>query len=212
MILDDKQVTAFVRASYAHDGALGLYVDVLATTGCRPSQASRLLVSDLIADPKKPRLRMPRSGKGGSKDRVARKAKRYNVAITSALALKLKAAAKGRAPDALLLTQADGTSWGERPSANYRYVVPDIIKALKLDDIRPDVKTSLYALRHSSIVRRLLRGDPLRVIAGAYDTSAHEIERHYSAYLNETEHADDINRRGLLDCDEPIDNVIALAS
>jgi hypothetical protein len=46
VILADKQVSGFVRAAYAHDGALGLYVDTLAVSGARPSQASRLLVAD----------------------------------------------------------------------------------------------------------------------------------------------------------------------
>ena len=184
--------------------ALGLYVDVLAGTGARPSQAARLLVADLIADAKAPRLRMPKSGKGGSKDRIARKAQRFSVPITSALALKLKAAAKGRAPDAPLLLQGDGTPWGERPSENYREDISEVVAGLGLDD-----ETTLYALRHSSIVRAL-KLVPIRIVAASHDTSVAAIERHYSAHI--TEHSDEICRRALLHHEALApDNVVALA-
>ncbi|WP_456703025.1 hypothetical protein [Bradyrhizobium sp. USDA 4449] len=42
-------MSAIVRASHDHDAALGLFVDVLAGTGCRPSQAARLLVERIEA-------------------------------------------------------------------------------------------------------------------------------------------------------------------
>ncbi|TYL85723.1 site-specific integrase [Bradyrhizobium cytisi] len=196
VILADKQVSAFVRASYVRDGALGLYVDTLAVTGARPSQASRLLVADLVVHPKAPRLRMPKSGKGGSKNRAARKAERFSVAITAALALKLKAAAKGRAPDAPLLLQADGAPWGERPSDNYREDIRAVVTAIGED---PDT-VSMYALRHSSIVRALLLNVPVRIVAASHDTSVAAIERHYSKFI--VEHADDISRRALLHHDD----------
>jgi integrase len=206
VILADKKVSAFVRAAYAHDGALGLYVDTLAVSGARPSQASRLLVADLVAHAKAPRLRMPKSGKGGSKNRVARKAERFSVPITSALALKLKAAAKGRAPDAPLLLQADGTSWGERPSENYRDDIREVIAAIGED---PDT-VSLYALRHSSIVRALLHPVPIRVVAASHDTSVAAIEKHYSKFI--LEHSDDISRRALLHHEDADNVVVSMAS
>ena len=40
-----------------------------------------------------------------------------------------------------------------------------------------------YALRHSSIVRQLREGLPVRVVAGLHDTSTAMIERHYSAHI-----------------------------
>jgi integrase len=205
IILADRVVSAFVRAAYGRDGALGLYVDTLAGTGARPSQASRLLVADLVAHAKAPRLRMPKSGKGGSKNRVARKAERFSVPITSALALKLKAAAKGRAPDAPLLLQGDGQPWGERPSDNYREDIREVVAAIGED---PDT-VSLYALRHSSIVRALLLNVPVRIVAASHDTSVQAIERHYSKFI--TEHSDDISRRALLHHEEPADNVVSMA-
>ncbi|CAH1653506.1 hypothetical protein BOSEA31B_10939 [Hyphomicrobiales bacterium] len=40
-----------------------------------------------------------------------------------------------------------------------------------------------YSLRHSSIVRGLTKGLPVRLVAAAHDTSIAMIEKHYSAYI-----------------------------
>jgi hypothetical protein len=68
----------------------------------------------------------------------------------------------------------------------------------------------MYCLRHSSIVRMLLRNVPIRLVASLHNTSVAMIEKHYSRYI--TEHSiDDITRAGLLS--EPTlgaDNVVAL--
>ncbi len=188
VILCDRDVSRFVAASYDLDARLGLCVDVLATTGARPSQAARLLVEDLHGG-SKPRLTMPRSAKGGSKNRAARKHERISVPITLALASKLKQAAKGRPGDAPLLLQGNGLPWGG--SDDYREHVAGIVKALRLD-----ARATLYALRHSSIVRALLRGLPIRLVAASHDTSSAEIERTYSKHI--TDHSDDIARAALL--------------
>src|SRR5262249_20909212 len=66
VILSDAEVLRLVAAAYERDPRFGLLVDVLGTTGARPSQATRLLVDDLKPDPVAPKLSMPRSGKGGS--------------------------------------------------------------------------------------------------------------------------------------------------
>ncbi|WP_244635712.1 site-specific integrase [Bradyrhizobium huanghuaihaiense] len=188
VILGDRDVSRFVAAGYRVDAHFGLFVDVLAVTGARPSQAARLLVEDLHGGAK-PRLTMPRSAKGGSKNRAARKHERISVPITPALAAKLKQAAKARPGDAPLLLQVIGLPWGG--SDDYREDVAAIVAALKLD-----AKTTLYALRHSSIVRALLRGLPIRLVAAAHDTSVQQIETTYSKYI--TDHSDDISRAALL--------------
>ena len=64
VVLSDVEVLALVAAAYRHDQGLGLLCDVLAITGTRPSQAVRLRVSDLHADPAKSRLLMPASWQG----------------------------------------------------------------------------------------------------------------------------------------------------
>jgi integrase len=200
VILDDDQVRAIVAAAYAHDPALGLLIDVLAVTGTRPSQAARLAVDDLIADPKAPRLMMPRSGKGGSRNRIERMAERFSVPITPALAHKLQAAAAGRADGAPLLRRS-GASWNGVP---HRTAMRKVVAAAGLD---PDTVT-MYALRHSSIVRELLLNVPIRVIAAAHDTSIAMIESNYSKHISQ--YSDELSRRALLQ-DAPLgDNVVAL--
>ena len=49
-VLSDDEVRAVVAACYAASDRLGLLVEVLAITGCRPVQAARLLVGDLQPD------------------------------------------------------------------------------------------------------------------------------------------------------------------
>src|SRR6516225_1189424 len=97
VILSDDKVRKFVAAAYAHDEKLGLLVDVLAVTGARPSQVVRLRVEDLHDHPVRPKLMMPKSAKGGGRNRSQKKNERYSVPITPHLAAKLKDAASGRA-------------------------------------------------------------------------------------------------------------------
>jgi site-specific recombinase XerD len=42
-----------------------------------------------------------------------------------------------------------------------------------------------YALRHSSIVRGLRAGLPVRLVAALHDTSIVQIERHYAVYISD---------------------------
>jgi hypothetical protein len=54
---------------------------------------------------------------------------------------------------------------------------------------------TLYALRHTSIVRQLLANVPVRVVAALHDTSVVMIERNYSKYI--ADHADELARAAL---------------
>jgi hypothetical protein len=56
----------------------------------------------------------------------------------------------------------------------------------------------MYALRHSSIVRMLLRNIPIRLIAALHNTSVGQIERNYSRHITEHD-SDAISRRALLE-------------
>jgi hypothetical protein len=60
----------------------------------------------------------------------------------------------------------------------------------------PD-KITLYTLRHSNIVRMLLRNIPIRLVAALHNTSVQQIERNYSAFITE-HHTDDLSRTALL--------------
>jgi hypothetical protein len=206
VVLPDTKVHAFVAAAYRHDPALGMFADTLAVTGARPIQAARLRVVDLHDHPSKPKLMMPKSGKGGGRNRSAKKAERYSVPITAALSKRLKAAAAGRAGDAPLLLQSDGSSWGDEQAHNYRRDVRAVFTAIGEN---PD-EVTLYALRHSNIVRMLLKNIPIRLIASLHNTSVGQIEKNYSAHI--TEHSsDDLSRTGLLSEPAPLaDNVVPL--
>jgi integrase len=207
VIIPDHKVRDFVSAAYALDDKLGLLSDVLAITGARPSQAVRLRVEDLHDHPVRPKVMMPKSAKGGGRNRSQKRHERYSVPITVQLAMKLKAAARGRADDAPLLLQSDGSPWGNNPGQRYHRQVDRIVRAIELD---PAVVT-VYALRHSSIVRMLLQNIPIRLVASLHNTSTKTVERNYSRFI--TEHSDDISRKALLHHDEPAPvagNVVAL--
>ena len=56
---------------------------------------------------------------------------------------------------------------------------------------------TIYALRHSNIVRQLLSRVPTRIVAVNHDTSVMMIEKNYSRYI--ADHSDAITRAALLD-------------
>src|SRR4029079_3668002 len=105
-----------------------------------------------------------------------------------------------------LLLQNDGTPWDKNPGQNYHRQVDNVVTGIGLDT----AEVTMYALRHSSIVRMLLRNIPIRLVASLHNTSVAMIEKHYSKYI--TEHSDDVLRQALLRPDSPVgDNVLALA-
>jgi integrase len=205
VIISDDKVREFIAAAYRVDHQFGLLTDTLAITGARPSQAVRLRVGDLHDHPLRPKLMMPKSAKGGGRNRSAKRIERYSVPITRALALRLKAAAKGRAGDAPLVLQSDGSPWDKNPGQNYHRQVDKAVTAIGLDP----AEVTMYCLRHSSIVRALLLNVPIRLVASLHNTRVAMIERTYSKYI--TEHSDAVSRKALLQL--PVgDAVVALAS
>jgi integrase len=178
--LDDDQVRAVIAGSYALDRHVGLYVEVAAETGARPSQISRLVVSDL-QNGGAPRLMMPASRKGRG-----RKASKYPVPISEQLADKLKS---DREPDEPLLVRPDCRRWQSTDLGDYAHLFERVVARLGM-------AVTFYSLRHSMIVRAILNAVPTRVIATTTDTSLAMIERTYSSYLGHF--ADDVARRGLL--------------
>ena len=198
-ILTDAEVRALIAAAYADDPAFGLLTEVAATTGARVSQLVRLEVGDLQADRADPRVMMPSSRKGHAGKRIERKP----VPIPASLAARLRLAAGGRDASAPLLLRADGKAWSAA-SADHRHPF-----ARAVDRAGLDPKITFYALRHSAIVRQILAGTPLRVVAAACDTSTAQIERTYSAHISG--HADAVLRKGLLDAAQPAaGNVVTL--
>jgi integrase len=180
--LTDDQVRAVVAAAYAVDPSFGAYVEVAAVTGARLSQIARLVVGDLLSDP--PRLNMPCSRKGRS-----RKPSKRAVPITAALAAKLKS---NRAAAAPLLLRSDGQPWQSSQAGDHDRLYQ---RAAKL----AGVGGTIYALRHSAIIRQILLNLPLRIIAAGADTSTNAIESTYSAFV--TEFSDALTRPTLLEID-----------
>jgi integrase len=192
VILGDEMVCAVVHACYEDEHDLGVFIDTLAETGARESQVLRAEVADLHDDAIAPRLMMPSSRKGRN-----RQIMRKPLPISLRLAAVLRQTAIGRAPHAQLLDKVRKIS--ERFSA--------ATKHLSLD---PDATP--YALRHSSIVRMLLNGVPVRVVASHHDTSIAMIEKHYSRYI--TDVSDVLTRRTLLDFGSPAsgNNVVPIGA
>src|SRR5262249_18992235 len=113
---------------------------------------------------------------------------------SASLAVRLREFGARRSARAPLLLKADGNAWGRsdhlRPFAR-------TVARVKLD---PD-EVTIYALRHSSIVRALLGSVPARVVAANHDTSIVQLERTYSKHI--ADHSDTIARRALLDLEQP---------
>src|SRR5262249_52032851 len=197
-VLTDAQVHAVVAAAYDVSPAFGLYAQVHAETGSRSSQLARCVVGDLERD----RLMVPTSHKG----RGERKTDRTPVPLTPGLLARFKAAAAGRSASAPLLTRINGTAW--RPEiADHRDPFERAARAAKLP-----AGTTMYALRHSSIARALLRGLPVKIVADWHDTSVGQIEAHYGRFIKH--HYDELVRGALLDTTptSPAGKVVALRS
>ncbi|MGX9429723.1 MULTISPECIES: tyrosine-type recombinase/integrase [Bradyrhizobium] len=164
VILPDHTVAALVSGSYDEDHDYGVLIDVLAETGARESQVLRLRVEDLqdqnaIA----PRLMMPSSRKGKN-----RKVEYRPLPISRRLAKLLRQRAQARSAHDRLIDRIPKVSGRFRP----------VTKRLGLGaDVTP------YALRHSSIVRQLVKGVPVRIVAAHHDTSVGMIEKNYSRHI-----------------------------
>jgi hypothetical protein len=128
----------------------------------------------------KARLQMPSSKKGRKKA-----IRRVPVPIPEVLAKRLS----GRTGP--LLLQPDGSPWTPR-IRGWRFAAA--VKAAGFDD--PE-KITLYTLRHSSIIRQLLAGTPIRLVAAVHDTSTEQIEQTYSRYI--AHHGDEVVRAAMLE-------------
>src|SRR5262249_25414160 len=142
----------------------------------------------------KPQLHMPRSAKGGKRARKARSEQRYWTQISAELGRRLRARCAGRPDSALLLMKPNAPDFVRMlPAASptldpWRWSSNDAWR----DGVRKVVakigegpETTLYCLRHSSIVRQLLRGVPLQLVALVHDTSPQMIQSHYGKYVDQ---------------------------
>lgn len=183
-ILTDDEVRRIVAAAMALDEDFGRLVVLLAATGARFSQVARMTVGDVQAA--RGRLMLPQSFKG------RKRALSYiRVAVGADTLGVLAPVIADRPPSAPLLEhwrhkQVGPMKW-ERldrgPWASSSAMLRPFQRAVA--DAGLPASTIPYALRHSSIVRGLRAGLPIRLVAALHDTSVVMIERHYSRYITE---------------------------
>jgi integrase len=183
-ILTEPDIRRIVDEAYRESPEFGLLVEVSAVTGARFSQLTRLRPEHLQSERADPRLMMPSSKKG-----KGNKVPYRPVPIPPPLAARLRGLAEGRTASLPQLVKPDGTRW--RKSDHSR----PFARCVRRAGLAADV--TLYALRHSNIVRHLLAGTPVRVVAVNHDTSIRMIEQTYSRFI--TDHADAHARMALLD-------------
>jgi integrase len=184
-ILGDAKITRLLRASTQVDaeqdwrGDLFRMVVVLAATGARYSQVTRMRVGECQID--KRRLLVPKSRKGKGKSGST------PVPVEQDVIEALLPAVTGRPSDAPLLErwrhrQVAGGKWERAERGAWQRSELDrpwelIRERAKMPDVIP------YALRHSSIVRGLKANLPARLVAALHDTSVVMLERHYAKWI-----------------------------
>jgi integrase len=199
VILPEPAVREIIAAAQQQSVEFGLLVEVAAVTGARISQLAKIEVQDLQADRAAPRVMMPTSRKGKGMKTVQRRP----VPIPLGLATKLRTQSSNRPATSPLLLKPSGASW--KKSDHTR----PFERAAKAAGQDPG-EVTMYALRHSSIVRQILAGVPIRVVAVNHDTSIAMLERTYSRFIGD--HSDALARAALLDTAETadLDNVVPL--
>ncbi|SFZ86680.1 hypothetical protein SAMN02983003_3874 [Devosia enhydra] len=194
-ILSDAQVQRLVAASFDvdPDGDFGRLVLLAAATGARFSQLAAATVGSLQQQQR--RILMPSSKKG----RAATAKPPVAIPLADDVMARLGPAADGRPVDAPLLER-----WGYRKIGSVRWekdrrrawgTAHEMDKPWTLACAKAEMPegTIPYALRHSSIVRGLRAGLPVRLVAALHDTSSEMVERHYSAFIVDV--TEDLSRR-----------------
>jgi integrase len=213
VILSDRTVRLVVEGAYQYSRELGVLVEVAAVTGARVSQLARLEVQDVQGDRPDPRLLMPSSKKGRGVKAISRRA----VPMPASLALRLKELGANRPANAPLLLRRygrDGKLMAWKPSSHaipFGEVIDALRERIKSEErhnkpmmeqrLTEIADATIYALRHSNIVRQLLANVPIRVVAVNHDTSVAMIEWTYSRYV--ADHADALARQALIEIAAP---------
>lgn len=183
-ILSDDQVRRVVAAAIAIDEDFGRLVVLLAATGARFSQIARMRVGDV--QPEFSRLLVPQSFKG--KKRAVEYTRVQIGDDTLAALSKVIVDRPASAPllERWRLRQIGPMAW-ERVDRGPWRTPSEMLRLWKraARDAGLPASSIPYALRHSSIVRGLRFGLPIRLVAALHDTSVVMIERHYSRWITE---------------------------
>jgi integrase len=194
-LLSDADIRKIIESAYDVDPDLGALVLVLAGTGARFSQAARITIADF--QPKANRVMVPASGKG----RNARQRAYAAVPLGPDSVERLERLTVGRSGHAPLLMR-----WISRQVGPIKWVPVERAAWSDASQMLGGWKKTLamagvpyvepYSLRHSSIVRGLRSGVPVRIVAALHDTSSAMIERYYSAFILDA--ADELARRAIV--------------
>lgn len=191
--LSDDEVRAVIKAAATVDaidgweGDLYRLVLLLAATGARFSQVAAIRVGDVESVGK--RIMVPVSNKGrGEKQRAA-----YPAQVGDDVLKALRPAVAHRKSTEPLLErwrhkQTGPAEWvrdrrgpWQTASEMTRPWAAIVEEAELSADVVP------YILRHSSIIRGLRAGLPVRLVADLHDTSAKMIEAHYAKWIADAE-------------------------
>jgi hypothetical protein len=142
---------------------------------------------------------LPTSKKGKRQKSVQRRP----VPIPVGLAAKLRVLSAGRPATEPLLVKPSGEPWKKSDHSRL------FARAAEAASEDPE-RVTMYALRHSSIVRQILAGVPIRIVAVNHDTSIAMLERTYSRHIGDP--ADALARGALLEIDAPVAEVVPLTA
>ena len=188
-VLTDADVRRIVSAAWeidgegGWDGDLGRLVLVLAATGARFSQVIRMQVANV--QPEQKRLIIPVSRKGRGEKKISHVGVRVGDDVLAVLS-KATAGRKGSEP--LFFRprwRPIGPAKWEKGERGPWFAAAELTRPWGAIVTKAGLAagTIPYALRHSSIVRGLRAGLPVRLVAALHDTSSAMIERHYAAYI-----------------------------
>lgn len=190
-ILPDDVIRRIVAAALALDEDFGRLVVLLAATGARFAQLRRMTVGDVQAE--QGRVMVPESFKG------KRQSTAYiRVQVGADTLSALAPAVESRPLSAPLLERwryvqvktgerRNAAQVWERDTRGPWMTASEMTRLWNRACEDAGVGGSIipYALRHSSIVRGLRMGLPIRLVAAIHDTSVAMIERHYSRWITE---------------------------
>ena len=212
-LLTDVETRQFLKAVRDRgDDDLYRLCLILASTGARFAQARRLKVRDVQVA--RARVMMPASHKGrvGSKSRPP-----VPVPVGPDVIEALLPAINGRKGEELLLerwrhVQIAPAEWKRDRRGGWQSA-SEMARPVRAAAIAAGLpqSASSYSFRHSSIVRALREGLPVRLVAQIHDTSIQMIERNYTRFMA---HAlEDMARKAIMPMVEPErgDNVVSIA-